>query len=311
FFDPIQTIIPWASNLYTETLIDRVEAAFPDAFWGFWMLGGASGSGMGFIFDPRHREMAQARLQEIMLRTKRQLQYALPFAIEPVVYDFAINGRGTWASLLEGEAALMPPGYYTLTVPDLLRQDRYALSPARRAELDRFAAACRTQPELSGMVQTLFDQLLPRTAAEGAGEQSLEALLDDLGFDRIQHDQIRSDLRSGRIGLAQNRLPASTAIDDVEPDDVADLSGAKRREDTELTAIGLDALREGMVAVVSLAAGVGSRWTQGAGVVKPLHPFCKLGGIYRTFIEVHLAKSRRVGRMAGTPIPHVITTSYL
>jgi hypothetical protein len=311
FSDPIQTIIPWASNLYTETLIDRVEAAFPDAFWGFWMLGGASGSGMGFIFDPRHREMAQARLQEIMLRTKRQLQYALPFAIEPVVYDFAINGRGTWASLLEGEAALMPPGYYTLTVPDLLRQDRYALSPARRAELDRFAAACRTQPELSGMVQTLFDQLLPRTAAEGAGEQSLEALLDDLGFDRIQHEQIRSDLRSGRIGLAQNRLPASTAIDDVEPDDVADLSGAKRREDTELTAIGLDALREGMVAVVSLAAGVGSRWTQGAGVVKPLHPFCKLGGIYRTFIEVHLAKSRRVGRMAGTPIPHVITTSYL
>ncbi|MFN2133043.1 MAG: UTP--glucose-1-phosphate uridylyltransferase [Anaerolineae bacterium] len=311
FSDPIQTIIPWASSLYTETLIDRVEAAFPDAFWGFWMLGGASGSGMGFIFDPRHREMAQARLQEIMLRTKRELQYALPFAIEPVVYDFAINGRGTWASLLEGEAALMPPGYYTLTVPDLLRQDRYALSPARRAELDRFAAACRTQPELSGMVQTLFDQLLPRTAAEGAGEQSLEALLDDLGFDRIQHEQIRSDLRSGRIGLAQNRLPASTAIDDVEPDDVADLSGAKRREDTELTAIGLDALREGMVAVVSLAAGVGSRWTQGAGVVKPLHPFCKLGGIYRTFIEVHLAKSRRVGRMAGTPIPHVITTSYL
>ncbi len=311
FSDPIQTIIPWASNLYTETLIDRVEAAFPDAFWGFWMLGGASGSGMGFIFDPRHREMAQARLQEIMLRTKRELQYALPFAIEPVVYDFAINGRGTWASLLEGEAALMPPGYYTLTVPDLLRQDRYALSPARRAELDRFAAACRTQPELSGMVQTLFDQLLPRTAAEGAGEQSLEALLDELGFDRIQHEQIRSDLRSGRIGLAQNRLPASTAIEDVAPGDVADLSGAEPREGTELEAIGLDALREGMVAVVSLAAGVGSRWTQGAGVVKPLHPFCKLGDVYRTFIEVHLAKSRRVGRLAGTPIPHVITTSYL
>jgi len=311
FSDPIQTIIPWASNLYTETLIDRVEAAFPDAFWGFWMLGGASGSGMGFIFDPRHREVAQERLQEIMLRTKRELQYALPFAIEPVVYDFAINGRGTWASLLEGEAALMPPGYYTLTVPDLLRQDRYALSPARRAELDRFAAACRTQPELSGMVQTLFDQLLPRTAAEGAGEQSLEALLDELGFDRIQHEQIRSDLRSGRIGLAQNRLPASTAIEDVAPGDVADLSGAEPREGTELEAIGLDALREGMVAVVSLAAGVGSRWTQGAGVVKPLHPFCKLGDVYRTFIEVHLAKSRRVGRLAGTPIPHVITTSYL
>ena len=56
---------------------------------------------------------------------------------------------------------------------------------------------------------------------------------------------------------------------------------------------------------------MGSRWTHGAGVVKALHPFCKLGGKHRTFIEVHLAKSRRVGRMAGTPVPHIITTSYL
>ena len=37
-------------------------------------------------------------------------------------------------------------------------------------------------------------------------------------------------------------------------------------------------------------------WTQGAGVVKALHPFCKLGGRHRTFLEVHLAKSRRVNR---------------
>jgi len=318
FSDPIQAIIPWASNLYTETLIARVRAAFGEPFWGFWMLGGASGSGMGFIFDPQHREAAQDRLHEIMLGAKRELQYALPFAIEPVVYDFAINGRGTWATLLEDEAALMPPGYYTLTVPDLLRQDRYALSPARRAELDRFAAACRTQPGLSGMVQTLFDQLLPRPGTEGGEGQSLEALLDELGFDRIQHQEIRSNLRSGRIGLAQNRLPASTEIRDVEPGDVADLSGPERRrrgaaghEAAELEATGRAALREGQVAVVSLAAGVGSRWTQGAGVVKPLHPFCKLGSVYRTFIEVHLAKSRRVGHMAGAAIPHVITTSYL
>ena len=309
FFDPIQTIIPWASNLYTETLIARVRATFGETFWGFWMLGGASGSGMGFIFDPQHRAAAQERLHEIMLRTKRELQHALPFAIEPVVYDFAINGRGTWATLLERESALMPPGYYTLTVPDLLRQDRYALSPARRAELDRFAVACRTQPELSGMVQTLFDQLLPRPGQEGEDAQDLEAVLDELGFDRIQHEQIRSDLRSGRIGLAQNRLPASTEIRDVEPGDVVDLNDTGAR--AELEAAGLAALRAGQVAVVSLAAGVGSRWTQGAGVVKPLHPFCKLGGTYRTFIEVHLAKSRRVGRMAEMAIPHVITTSYL
>src|SRR6185436_15521109 len=73
----------------------------------------------------------------------------------------------------------------------------------------------------------------------------------------------------------------------------------------------MEALRNGEVAVVSLAGGAGSRWTQGAGVVKALHPFCKLGGKRRTFIETHLAKSRRIGRQCGNPPPHVITTSYL
>ena len=63
--------------------------------------------------------------------------------------------------------------------------------------------------------------------------------------------------------------------------------------------------------MVTLAAGAGSRWTQGAGVVKALHPFCKLAGRHRTFMETHLAKSRRVSRQAGTPIPHIFTTSYL
>jgi len=65
------------------------------------------------------------------------------------------------------------------------------------------------------------------------------------------------------------------------------------------------------VAVVTLAAGAGSRWTQGAGTVKALHPFCKLGGQHRTFIEVHLAKSRRIGKMCGTPLPHIFTTGYI
>ncbi len=64
--------------------------------------------------------------------------------------------------------------------------------------------------------------------------------------------------------------------------------------------------------VISLAAGAGSRWTQGMRRGEgALHPFCKLGGRHRTFLEVHLAKSRRVGRIAGATVPHVITTSYL
>lgn len=308
FHSPIQTIIPWATNLYTETLIERISAEFGDDFWGFWMLGGMSGGGMGFIFAPEKKPLAQVRLQAIMNHTKQQLEKAVPFAMQPVVYDFAINGRGTHADLLTDERALMPPGYYTLTAPTLLRLEPLSLSPFQRAELDRFGAACRTEPALSGMVQTLFDRIFPRASQEGAGEQSLEALLDQYGFDRVQHEQIRGDLRSGRIGLAQNRFPVSSRIEDVEPDDVLD---ATHGLPDGLRDIGMDALASGMVAVVSLAGGAGSRWTRGAGVVKALNPFCKLGGRHRSFIEVHLAKSRRVSRLCGTPLPHVITTSYL
>jgi hypothetical protein len=176
------------------------------------------------------------------------------------------------------------------------------LSPVRRAELERFTAACRSKSEYAGMIQTLFDHMLPTSHdADGSGKQTLRSLLDNYGFDRLQHEQIREDLLSGRIGLAQNRLPGTSLIEDAEADT---LDGSHR-------AIGLNALAEGRVAVVSLAGGVGSRWTHGAGVVKALNPFCRLGGRYRNFIEVHLAKSLRVSRECGAPLPHVITTSYL
>ena len=119
---------------------------FGDSFRGFWMLGGMSGGGMGFIFSPEAKPAALEALGEIMREAKRELEHALPFAMEPVVYDFAVNERGTWADLLSGAEALMPQGYYTLAVPALLQADRQSLTPARRAELDAFAAACRTHP---------------------------------------------------------------------------------------------------------------------------------------------------------------------
>ena len=310
FEKPIQTIIPWASNFFTESIIAKIREEFGADFWGFWMLGGMSGGGMGFIFAPERKTAAQQRLQEIMSDTKRELSAALPFAMEPVVYDFAINERGTWAELLTGVDGLMPSGYYTLMVPPLLRQNWSELSALRRTELDAFATACRTKPELRGMVQTLFDVMLPRGKAEGGASMRLDQLLEKHGFDRVMHEQIRADLHDGRVGLAQNRLPASAVIEDVRAGDVTDFASAgapvaKFRE------AGLAALRRGEVAVVTLAAGAGSRWTQGAGVVKALYPFCKLGGRHRTFIETHLAKSRRISRQTGTCLPHIFTTGYL
>lgn len=309
FFGPIQTIIPWTTNQYTETLIARIKHAYGTDFWGFWMLGGMSGGGMGFMLAPHRKADAQTRLRNIMLDTKRELESALPFAMDPVVYDFSINQHGTVADILHDENALMPAGYYAMIVPELLRVDQRRLSRVQRDELDRFAAACRTKPELSEMVQTLFDRLLPRTGTERSDNQSLRDWLDQSGFDQTEHEHIRSELVNGRIGLSQNRLPANATIQDVAPDDVMDVQGYQFTP--AQIQLGQQAMQNGEIAVVSLAAGAGSRWTQGAGVVKALHPFHRFSGVHRSFLDVHLAKSRQRSAECGVDIPHVITTSYL
>ncbi|MBM4414581.1 MAG: UTP--glucose-1-phosphate uridylyltransferase, partial [Chloroflexi bacterium] len=308
FRGPIQTIIPWATNRYTETLISAVLAEFGDKFWGFWMLGGMSGGGMGFIVDPSVKAQAQASLQRLMDDARKQLQDALPFAMRPVVYDFAINERGTWAELHASATDLMPVNYYALHMPALLRADHRTLNQTRRTELDRFGVACLTNPTLARVVPRLFDQMLPHATAPATQTGQLHELLHMHGFDRELHEQIRSDVRMGRIGLMQNRLPANSTITDVYADDVFD---ATRSLSAEYAALGEAAIRAGEVAVVTLAGGAGSRWTQGAGVVKALHPFAKFAGRHRTFIDVHIAKSRRIARLYDAPPIHIFTTSFL
>jgi hypothetical protein len=308
FRGPIQTIIPWASNFYTETLIAQARTRFGRDFWGFWMLGGMSGGGMGFLFAPESKNAAQDFMQETMSATKRELQHSLPFAMEPVVYNFAINERGTFAELLRGDDVLMPPEYYAQRVPGLLRDDPRHLTPLCRQELARFGTACRTRPDMAGMGEVLFERLMPRVRHEEADAFRVGELLKENGFDREQHERIRSDLKRGLIGLAQNHLPASAVIEDVRREDVTDATGTL---DTSYRKIGAEALASGSLAIVTLAAGAGSRWTQGAGVVKAIHPFCKFAGRHRTFLEVHLAKSRRTAEQFGIAPPHIVTTGYL
>ncbi len=316
FTGPLQTIIPWVTNRFTDLLIERAGERFGERFWGFWMLGGMAGGGMGFIFDPQVKPLAQDWLQQTMVETKRELQTALPFAMEPVVYDFAINDRGTWAELSTGAAAVMPDRYYGLLVPGWLRMESRELSPLVRRELEYLGTLCRdgdgSGGENSGgehsTARMLLDRMLPRPDRDDARNESLNELLHEFGFDREQHEQIRADLRAGRVGLAQNRLPATTEITDVEPEDVIDVRGGI---DSKYVELGRAAIRRGEVGVVTLAAGVGSRWTEGAGVCKALHPFCKFDGQHRNFLEVHLAKSRKTARQQGGPIAHVFTTGYL
>ncbi len=380
FFGPIQAIIPWASNAYTERLMAEIRSALGDTFRGFIMLGGMSGGGMGFFVDPAHKATARATILEIMQRTKAELEHALPFAMDPVVYDFEVNENGSTATLLTGADAMFSPEYYLFMVPRWLHQDPRSLPRARRAELDRFTGRHLFGGDERPLIAPLMQRILPPPADKTAGGETLRDLLAANGFDPIQHEQIRAELRAGRIGLAQNRLPATTPVEDVRPGDVVALDGESRAESLESRAggerrtsniehptsnatggdkpkrdeggagpgeatglgegkfagvkskgaaaaerlhlkpnalnsspedVGADALRRGAVAVVTLAAGAGSRWTQGAGTVKALHPFAKLVGRHRSFLEVHLAKSRRTMREFGGAVPQVFTTSYL
>lgn len=309
FFGPLQTVIPWATTLFTERVIAAAQSEFGEDFWGFWMLGGMSGGGMGFIFHPDRAAEGRVRMQEILRTAKRELEHALPFAMDPVVYRFAINENGSTAELKSGRGALMPAPYYPLMIPTLLRADPRSLPAARRTEAVLYGASAATDEEMRLTIDPLVRNLLPQSdRGPVATGQSLDDLLAAYGFDAEAHERIRSDLRAGLTGLAQNRLPVNVEIGDVSPSEIADLARDATSEDERA---GEAALARGEVAVVSLAAGAGSRWTEGAGVVKALHPYCKLAGRHRSFIETHLAKSRLTGERSGTMPAHIFTTSYL
>mmetsp|Transcript_1978 Transcript_1978/g.2268 ORF Transcript_1978/g.2268 Transcript_1978/m.2268 type:complete len:154 (+) Transcript_1978:332-793(+) len=100
---PLQTIIPDASNLYTELLIERVKEKFKQHYLGFWMLGGCSGGGMGFMFKNKTKSIVD-ELYQILLGTKRELEEALPFAMYSVLYDFSLNSQGTYVELVQIDA---------------------------------------------------------------------------------------------------------------------------------------------------------------------------------------------------------------
>ena len=263
---------------------------------------------MGFLFEPGRKSEAQDFLQQLMSEAKRELRHSLPFAMEPVVYDFAINDHGSIATMVRGDEALLPARYYAMVAPTWVRLDIQRLSPAQRAEIERVASECRAEGRLAGATDLLLSSLLPRPEREESGDSTLLEVLDENGFDPVLHERIRLDLRPGRIGLAQNRLPATTVIEDVR---TGDTTAAHQAIDQRCRELGQGALADGQVAVLTLAAGAGSRWTQGAGVVKALHPFHRFQGRHRSFLEVHLAKSRARSLAAGTEIPHVVTTSYL
>ena len=308
FYEPIQEIIPWATTAYTEKIIERTKKEFGSNFWGFWMMGGMSGGGMGFMFDPKIKTQAQNWLLQTMLQIKKEMEHSVPFAMNPVVYDFNVNENGTFGCFSTGENALLPVKYYTLILPKLLKKDLSELSKCRQNELEILSQSHKIKGSYDSFVTGLFDRMIPNSADEGKKQQNLHELLEKHGFNASFHEEIKSSLKSGLIGMAQNRFAKSVKISDPGNDEVQKIA---EQEQKLLFELGEKALRNKELAIVTLAGGVGSRWTKGAGVVKSLHPFSKLSGRHRNFLEIHLAKNKKVATELQTQIPHVFTTSYL
>jgi len=288
---PIKKIIQWFSNLLTETIIKLVKKEFGEHFLGFWMMGGMSGVGMGFIFEPEYKTQGQEALRRIMAETKNKLIHAVAFAIEPVVYDFQINERGTYAVLDQNNEALMPAGYYTLTTPEILKKEMSTLTSCQRVELELIGKIYKEKPLFANFIPKLFERMIPQSGNEEVYGHSLDTMLKELGFDKELHLQIKNDLKLGRIGLAQNRLPVNNKIEDVLPNEIFHQSLLDKQNYYDA---GLKALEKGELAIVTLAGGVGSRWTSGAGVVKSLNPFSKLKGKPPNLHETPLTQIRKI-----------------
>lgn len=221
---------------------------------------------MGFIFDPDIKLEASLILGGIMLETKRQMESYLPFAMDPVVFDYTVNNEGTVAEI------------------------------------------CSSSKH-NGNNQSAPEPTITTESNGSCSNEALDNLLKEQGFDSTLQNHIRAELMSGEIGLANNRLPLDCKLSDVKAEDFTIIDSDLMP--SSVRSRGLEALTAGTVGVVTLAAGVGSRWTQGAGVVKALNPFCSLGNQHRNFLDCHLAKSKRVASDVGMAIPHVFTTSWM
>ncbi len=214
-----------------------------------------------------------------MSETTARMEHAVPFAMEPVVYDFAINERGTEAELLGGDA-LMPAGYYTACgAAAAAHRGAAAIAAAPRRARPLHRGLPDEVPEFSGHGAACCSTTCCRAARQkaGAARRVSKRCSKHTASTAMEHEQIQADLRSGRIGLAQNRLPASSRDHGrASPDD---RPGCYARHcPTRYHEIGLEALAAGKVAVVTLAGGSRQPLDQGRGRGEGAQSVLQLGG---------------------------------
>jgi hypothetical protein len=107
FFGPIQTIIPWASNLYTETLIREVRADLRQGLLGLLDAGRHVGRRHGLHLRSRGaRPKAQSRLGALMRDvSKQRLRRRWPSPWSPWCTTSPSTSAAPIAELKENAAA--------------------------------------------------------------------------------------------------------------------------------------------------------------------------------------------------------------
>ena len=231
--------------------------------------------GMGFVVDPEiHDEFCDSILK-IMRSLKKRYEYALPFAMEPIVYDFNLNYKGVQAKMLKGKFAKVPHKNKGSGCSQLSETDDW---DNKRRKIDK----------------------------------ETEKLKKENGFDEKSHNNYKHLLKSGQIGVGNNLLPTTAVVENVGPEDITVVSNDLNNADiAKFKRAGQELLRKNAVAVVTYSGGLGSRWCEGAAVVKAINPFVVMKGKHRTFVEVHLGKTSEMKYRYHQPVQHVFTTSYL
>ncbi len=98
FDGPIQTIIPWARNLFTDTLIRQAREAMGERLLRVLDARRHVRRRHGIFVRPgTQSRSAGTHGGDHARRQARGWKRSIPFAMDPVVYDFAINERGTVA----------------------------------------------------------------------------------------------------------------------------------------------------------------------------------------------------------------------
>ena len=300
---PLKRIIPWVTNEFTESIIREAQRGPGRRLLGLPDARRDVGRRHGVLRRARPpRRVPGPDRRDHAPRQSARSTTPCPFAMEPVVYDFRINPHGTFATLDAGADAMMPPRYYTLQVPRMIAAGTGGASlpsPGRRRPLrqplPRHRRAAPRLPDddqqpLPGHPVAPPTARRPQWDAEAAADPPRERLRPRPARAAARRPPARADRPGPQPPARRPRHPRRRRL---RPD-----PGSTRPFAPAAIARGESALARGEVAVVTLAAGVGSRWTTGAGVVKAVNPFVDLDGRHRSFLEIHLAKTRKTQRSA-------------